>query len=105
MWSWDVSIAPALVARTAVRCESRTPEVLCSSLLPSSALCTSFPLRITRLAMEVLKCRGLFVEGMEEPGGGGRTCQSIPLGFGKKRQKSKLMFCEDADGNHPCAPN
>lgn len=98
-------LASDLVAKTAVRCEPRLPEMLCSSLLPKSVLCTSFPLRITRLATEVLKCRGLFVEAMEEPGCGGRTCQSIPLGFGKKGEKSKLVFCEDADGSYRCAPN
>lgn len=98
-------LASDTVSKTAVRCETRIPEVLCFSLLPKSTPCTSFPLRITRLAMEVLKCRGLFVEGVEEPGCGGRTCQSIPLGFGKKRYKRKLMVCEDAEGNYHCAPN
>lgn len=66
--------------------------VLCFSFLPKSTLCISFPLRITRLAMEVLKCRGLFVEwleGMEEPRRGGCTCQSIPM-----RYKRKIMVHE-----------
>lgn len=96
--------APGVVAKAAVRCESRALRG-CAPPLPKSTPCTSFPLRMSRLAMEVLKCRGLFVEGMEEPGCGGRTCQSMPVGFGKKRWKSKLMFCEDADGNHHCAPS
>lgn len=66
------------------RCERRIPEVPCLSFLPKSTLCVSFPRRITRLAMEVLKCSGLFVEQLEEPRCGGRTCQSISRRFWQK---------------------
>lgn len=67
-----------------VRFETRITWVLCFSFLPKSTLCVSFPRRITRLAMEVLKCSGLLVgwqEGMEKPRRGGCTCQSIPVRF------------------------
>ena len=62
MWACFFSLLSDTVAKKTVRCETRITEVLCLSSLPKSTLCASFPRRITRLAMEVLKCRGLFVE-------------------------------------------
>jgi hypothetical protein len=58
--------------------------------LPISALCTSFPRRMTKLAMEVLKCSSLFKDILPRGGSpdiGGRTCQSIPT----TRKKQEIL--------------
>ena len=63
------------------------------SCLPTSALCTSFPRRMTRLAMEVLKWSSLWRDLLPRVGGldkGGCTCQSIPTK--SKTKKSKRFY-------------
>lgn len=58
---------------------------------PRSTLCTPFPRRITKLAMEVLKWSSLLRDILPRVGcpvTGGRTCQSIPT----KRKKSKRLY-------------
>lgn len=56
------SLLSGMVEKKTVRWETRITEVLWFSFLPKSTLCISFPRRITRLAMEVLNCSGLFAE-------------------------------------------
>lgn len=62
--------------------------------LPRSALCTSFPRRMSKLAMEVLKWSSLLrdvLPRLGSPDKGGRTCQSIPTKR-KEKKKSKRHY-------------